>query len=159
MAELRDRCADLGWEDVQTYIQSGNIVFRATGKRPALEAALEAALQEQFGFTVPVLVRTAADWAGFVKDNPFPDAAKTDAAFVHLALSKGSPAKDAAEKLLERAKDGEKVMRVGEALYVHYPNGAGRSKLTPALFDRFAGSPVTARNWNTVLKLHEMVSG
>jgi uncharacterized protein (DUF1697 family) len=55
--------------------------------------------------------------------------------------------------LRARAADGERIERVGDALWIHYPRGAGRSKLTPALFDRSAGSPVTARNWNTVLEL------
>jgi uncharacterized protein (DUF1697 family) len=77
---------------------------------------------------------------------------------VLLALSKLPPKADAAAELQKRAPSGERVLRVGDALWIHYAAGIGTSKLTPALLDRLAGSPVTARNWNTVLKLAEMAS-
>ena len=54
------------------------------------------------------------------------------------------------------AAGGERITQVGDALWIHYPNGSGRSKLSPALLDRLAGSPVTTRNWRTALKLHEL---
>jgi uncharacterized protein (DUF1697 family) len=66
------------------------------------------------------------------------------------------PKDGAVEILSERAAAGERIMLVGDALWFHYPNGVARSKLTPALLDRVVGSPVTARNWNTVLKLHNL---
>jgi uncharacterized protein (DUF1697 family) len=73
-----------------------------------------------------------------------------------LALSKLPPRPDAVPLLRERAVNGEHVAQVGEALWIHFSGGVARSKLSPALFDRLVGSPVTMRNWRTVLKLGEM---
>ena len=109
-------------------------------------------------FRIPVIVRTAKDWAKYIKENPFPDAAEKEPAFVQLALSKEKPAADAADRLAERCRDGERVVLAAGALWVHYRAGVGRSKLTPALFDKLAGSPVTSRSWKTVLKIQEMVN-
>lgn len=156
MRELCSLCIDLGGEDVQTYIQSGNLVFKADTKPAKLETALERAIERQFGLSIPVIVRSAAVWPDYVKDNPFPDASQNEPNLVMLALSKAPPKPDAVEKLQERAVTGERIVQVGDALWIHYAGGVAKSKLSPALFDRLVGSSVTARNWRTVLKLHEM---
>ena len=158
MAELRQLCTELGWSDVQSYIQSGNLVFRSETSPENMEAELETALQRRFGFSIPVVVRSAEAWASYTKNNPFPKAAASEPKWVLLTLSKQPPNKNTKEELLERADKGERVARVGDVLYIHYPQGVGRSKLTPALLDRLVGSPVTARNWRTVLKLAEMAA-
>ena len=75
-----------------------------------------------------------------------------------LALAKAPPSSDAVQALQERAANGERVVRTGDALWIHYAGGAGRSKLSPALLDRLVGSPMTTRNWRTVLKVGELVS-
>jgi len=157
MAELREACARLGWENVATYIQSGNIVFESEQKANALESALEAVLASQFTVETAVLVRSARRWQAYVADNPFPKEAQAEPSRLMLCLAKDRPRPGCDEALEGRAKDGERVRRVGDALWVHYPEGAGRSKLSPSLFDRLAGSPATARNWRTVLKLQEML--
>ncbi|HEY0327087.1 MAG TPA: DUF1697 domain-containing protein, partial [Allosphingosinicella sp.] len=157
MAELRETCAELGWDQVETYIQSGNIVFEVAGKPAALEAALEQAVAKRFGFERPVIVRSAKQWADYAKGSPFPDAERDEPNRLMLALSKSPPKAEAAKLLEEKASAGEQVKLKGDALWIHYPAGAGTSKLTPALFDKAAGSPVTQRNWRTVLKLQEML--
>jgi uncharacterized protein (DUF1697 family) len=159
MAELRALCAGLGWTDIATYIQSGNLVFSAPGKPEAIEATLEAAIEKQFGLDVPVIVRSRAEWAKYPAENPFPEAARDEPAKLHLLLSKRPPAKCAAEAIEARAKAGEQVREAAGAVWIHYPEGAGTSKLTPSLIDRAIGSPGTARNFNTVLKLLEMLEG
>jgi uncharacterized protein (DUF1697 family) len=159
MAELRALCAELGWTDVATYIQSGNVVFSAPGKAEAIEAALEAAIGKRFGLDVPVIVRSKAQWAEYPGLNPFPDIAKDAPARLMLVLTKRPPIKGAAEVVEARARDGEQVRQTGDALWFHFPNGAGKSKLTPSLVDRAIGSPGTARNYNTVMKLKEMLEG
>lgn len=156
MAELRALCAELGWQGVETYIQSGNVVFRSEAPAERLEAELEEGIKGRFGLSIAVLVRDAAAWRGYVDANPFPDASRDEPNRVMLALSKAPPRPDAAAKLGERATAGEQLTLAGGALWAYYPAGAGASKLTPALFDRLAGSPVTARNWRTVLKLAEL---
>jgi uncharacterized protein (DUF1697 family) len=156
MEELRSLCAGLGWVDVQSYIQSGNLIFKASAAPENLETALEEAIQRHFGLSIPVIVRPAADWPRIVEGNPFPEASQREPNRIMLALTKFPPKTGAATKLQERAQNGERVLQVGDALWVYYPGGSGRSKLSPALFDRLAGSPVTARNWRTVLKLNEL---
>jgi uncharacterized protein (DUF1697 family) len=156
MAELRTLCAELGWKDVETYIQSGNVVFTAPGKAEAIEAQLEKAIKDRFGLDVPAMVRTASQWAAYVAANPFPKVAEKEPNRLQLLLSKETPKPDAAEKLMERARAGETVKAAGGALWFHFPAGVGTSKLVPALIDKVAGSPSTSRNWRTVLKLQEM---
>lgn len=157
MAELRPIAETLGWGDFTTYIQSGNLVFSAAGKVAALETQLEAAIAERFGLDVPVMIRTAAQWAKLAAANPFPEAAVDEPSRLMMLISKRPPAADAAQRLTERAKAGEQVRPAGGALWFHYPQGAGTSKLTPSLIDRLVGSPATARNWRTVHKLQEML--
>ena len=157
MAELRALCGELGWSDVATYIQSGNLVFTAPGKADALEEKLEKAIDKTFRLDVPVIVRSRAEWASYPAENPFPKAAKDAPAKLHLLLSKKPPAKGAAEAIQARARAGEQVRQAGEAFWILYPEGAGTSKLTPSLIDRAIGSPATARNYNSVLKLLEML--
>jgi uncharacterized protein (DUF1697 family) len=156
MAELRALCGELGWEDVETYIQSGNLVFTAPGEAPEIERKLEEAIEARFGIDVPVMVRTATQWAGYVAANPFPKVAEDEPNRLQLLVSKERPKSDAAQKLMERALAGEAVRAAGGALWFHFPEGVGTSKLVPALIDKAAGSPSTSRNWRTVLKLQEM---
>lgn len=159
MAELRSLCGELGWEDVETYIQSGNVVFTASGKAEALEEKLEKAIKERFGLDVPVMVRTAASWAAYAAANPFPKAAEDEPNRLQILVSKHAPKNDAAERLMERAQAGEAVKAAGGALWFHFPQGVGTSKLTPAAIDKAAGSQSTSRNWRTVVKLLEMAEG
>jgi uncharacterized protein (DUF1697 family) len=158
MAELRAISAGLGWADVQTYVQSGNLVFRAEDSPESLAAALERAIDHHFGLRIPVLVRPGADWSAYVAGNPFPDASRAEPNRVMLALSRAAPKPGAAGELQQRASNGERIRQVGDALWIHFADGGGNSKLSPALFDRLVGSPVTMRNWRTVLKLAELVS-
>lgn len=156
MAELKEVAGALGWRDVESYIQSGNLVFAASGTRAKLEAALESGIRQRFDLAIPVLVRAARDWSGYVAANPFARECATQAKHVMLALSKSAPRAEAASELQARATAGERVARTGDVLWIYFPESVARSKLSPALLDRLAGSPVTMRNWNTVLKLEEM---
>ncbi len=157
MPELRSICADLGWDDVQSYIQSGNLVFKA-GTTPAnLEDELERAIERRFGLSIPVIVRAGTDWSAYVKGNPYPQASQSEPNLVMLTFSKAPPKQDAVDGLRERALNNERIVQVGDALWIHYGGGVGKSKLSPALLDRLVGSPVTTRNLRTVLKLDELV--
>lgn len=157
MADLRALCAGIGWEDVATYIQSGNVVFSAAGKPAALETQLDKAIAERFGMDVPVIVRTAAQWQRYAPANPFPEAAADEPNRLMLLVSKRTPAAGAERAVQARAAAGEQVRRAGDALWIHFPEGSGTSKLTPALIDRAIGSPATSRNYRTVVKLGEML--
>ncbi len=156
MPALRALAEALGWQAVQTYLQSGNLVFTAAGAPAALEAQLEQAMERQFGLTIPVLVRTAEEWSAHAAGNPFPEAARDTPNYLLLALAKAPLLPGAAAALEARGASGERVAQVGEALWFYFPDGSGRSKLSPALINRLAGSPVTTRNWLTVLRLREL---
>lgn len=148
-----------GLRGVRSYIQSGNLVFEAGRFAPEKAAAiLEDCVHESFGFPVDVVVRTAAQWAVYAKAGPFPGAAKQRPALLQLALSKRPMNADAVAKVRARAVNGEKVKASGDALWIDFALSVGKSKITPAALDKAAGSPVTMRNWNTVLKLQEMLT-
>jgi len=155
MVDLRALAEEIGWRDVATYVQSGNLVFAVEGAERKLEEQLEKAIERRFGMNVAVLVRSAATWAEYIKANPLPEASAADPGRVLLSVSKAPPSPDAAEKLQARAQDGEQVRIAAGALWVYFPEGAGRSKLFAGLAE---SSPATTRNWRTVLKIGEMLS-
>ena len=157
MAALRELAGSLGWRDARSYIQSGNLLFAAAAQRAELEATLERAIQARFGLSIPVLVRTAKQWQALAQANPLAAISAGDPGRVMLCLSKLPLAADAGTALQARAGNGEQVVMRDDALWIHFPNGAGTSKLSPALMDRLVGSPVTARNWRTVEALREML--
>jgi uncharacterized protein (DUF1697 family) len=159
MAELRSLCASIGWCDVETYIQSGNVVFSASSRANVLEEEIERSIEKEFGHSISVIVRSAQEWPAYVQGNPFPDLSRAKPNAVMMGLSKLPLKADTLSLLQERAVRGEQVAQVGEALWIYYSAGVAGSKLSPGVFDRFAGSPVTVRNWRTVVKLGEMLSG
>jgi uncharacterized protein (DUF1697 family) len=159
MAELRELCEGLGWADVRTYIASGNLVFEAEGDEGRVARELQSAVERRFGIETPAIVRSAAAWKAYVDGNPFSNASEREPGLVMLALANRAPDDGAAETLRARARDGERIEPVGDALWIHYPSGSGRSKLSPGTLDKAVGSPVTTRNWRTVVKLWEMAGG
>jgi uncharacterized protein (DUF1697 family) len=159
MAELRTLATELGWQQVETYIQSGNLVFVSSGSSAASEEALEKAIAAHFGFRVEVIVRSAAAWQGYAVGTPFPDAQAARPNRLLLGLSKHPPKPEAAERLRAYAKAGERLQVVGDALWIDFADGIGPSKLSPAVLDRAVGSTVTARNWRTVQTLAQLLDG
>jgi uncharacterized protein (DUF1697 family) len=159
MAGLRDLCAGLGFAGARTLLQSGNVVLDAGTKTPAaLERALEKEIASEWGISVDVVVRTAKEWNAVVSRNPFGEEAKTDPARLLVMCCK-----DAIDpkgvKTLEAAIVGrERVRADGRQLYIVYPDGVGRSKLVGTVIEKTLGTRGTARNWNTVLKLHAMIA-
>ena len=157
MAQLREVCAGLGWRAVETYIQSGNVVFESDASAPQLEKALEQAVERHFGLVRPVMVRSAQQWQAHAAGSPFPAQERDQPKHLLLGIPKRPLAAGAAEALQERGAAGEEVRQSADALWFWFPQGSGVSKLTPAAIDKAAGSPVTTRNWRTVRKLAEML--
>ena len=157
MAELRSLCEDLGYDDVRTYVNSGNVVFTTTGTAARVETSIERAIAKEFGFHVDVSVRAAAPWSKLVQATPFAKAAKSTPNFVQLFVSKGKVPTKAAAAIQERAKAGEQVKVAGGALWIHYPKGIGTSKLTATIIDDAVGHASTGRNFRTVLELEKML--
>ena len=156
MADLRTFCTKDGLENVTTYIASGNIVFSSTESQPEVESRLEKLITKRFGLTIPVIVRTGSQWPDYIKGNPFPKESETESKAIQLALPKRKPLPGLLDGIKEKVTNGERVALVGDGLWIHFPNSIAGSKLSPALLDRLAGSPMTSRNWRTVLKLGEL---
>jgi uncharacterized protein (DUF1697 family) len=158
MADLRDLLVGLGFDDAQTLLQSGNLVFSGGGKTAAsLEQTLERAAARQLGLETDFFVRTAKEWQGIVDANPFPREAKDDPGHLVAVILKADVI-DANVIALQKAIVGREVVRAnGRCAYIVYPDGIGRSKLTSALIEKKLGTRGTARNWNTVLKLKTLV--
>jgi len=157
MAELRAIAAHLGWKEIETHIQSGNLLFSADGQPAELEAALEDMLADKRGIKVPVMIRDAKEWDRILSANPFPDAERDEPARLLLMISKRPVAPDAAESLAERAASGERVAAGGGAIWIHYPAGVARSRITPASIDRACGMPATGRNVRVARRLAELL--
>jgi uncharacterized protein (DUF1697 family) len=157
MAEFRAQIAALGWANVATYIQSGNVVFDADCGPAEAEAALEALIRKHHGYEAPAIVRTRSQWAAYPDGNPFPEIARETPGYLLMLLSKEPPKADAAEAIQARAMAGEQARQVGDALWIHFPQGSGTSKLTPALIDKAIGSTATSRNYRTICTLLDML--
>lgn len=155
MAELKSVLSARGLEDVVTYIQSGNVVFRSTGAGRAVAAGIEQQIAESFGITVAVLMRTPAELAEIAESNPFLGG-EADHSRLHVVFLASTPtAKATAQLDPERSPPDEFSVR-GREIYLHLPNGAARSKLTIDYFERRLEVAATARNWKTLLKLLEL---
>jgi len=155
MAALRETYAALGMTDVSTLLQSGNVVCRAP--RALAPKRFEDAIEDRFGFRVPVILRTAAEMRDVVTRNPFPQ--DTDPAKLLIVFLAADPGDDARRRAVEVAAPVPEELRAsGRELFIHFVNGLARPKLSTAALDRALGLPGTGRNWNTVRKLSEMAT-
>ena len=154
MAELRDFMAALGFQDVRSLLQTGNLVFRSEARTNAdLERVLETEAKKRLDLDTDFFVRDRKEWDAVIARNPFPDEAESDPSHLVVMLLKGAPAA-AAVKALQAAIQGPELVRAdGKRLYVVYPAGIGRSRLTNKLIEDKLGTRATGRNWNTVLKI------
>ena len=156
MAELRDLFASAGCAAVRTYIQSGNAVFEATHElAEAVPEIVTVAIRRRFGYESVVVLRSGEELRQVVTSNPFDTSG--DPRFLHVAFLKDTPSAEAISRLdPERSPPDEFVVR-GRNVYLRYPNGVARSKLTNECFAVQLQTVSTMRNWRTVLRLLEMV--
>lgn len=143
MAELKSLCEGLGFADVSTFIQSGNVIFRDSGDQDAIAARLDAALAERLGKPPGVFLRTPGELDAIAKANPFP-AMEPNRVLVSF-FAEPVP-EDALHGLV--APDGEEVVARGREIFIHYPIGSGRSRLKLPIL-----KTGTSRNINTIVKL------
>jgi uncharacterized protein (DUF1697 family) len=153
MAELRALCEKLGYEDVQTLLQSGNVVLSTRKKPKTVERELHAAIAEELGVTSLVIVRTRDQLADVVAAKPFADA---DGKQLQVTFLDEELPKETAEKVEAAAAGAEQVLVKGREVYAWHADGIQRSKLAALLADKKLGVTATARNWNTVEKLLEL---
>ena len=156
MKHLAEIFIGAGCRDVVTYIQSGNVVFRAEpGVLEGLAGAVTRQIAERFGLRVPVILRTAAQLGDTIRHNPFLNGGAEEAN-LHVYFLADLPAQKSVAALDPDRSPPDAFSVRNREVYLHLPNGMGRSKLTNAYFDSKLGTVATARNWRTVLKLFEM---
>jgi uncharacterized protein (DUF1697 family) len=155
MPALREALEGAGMQDVATYVQSGNVVLESAAKPDALGRTVEGAIADAFGLEVAVVVRTRAELAKVVRRDPLGDVADQEKLY-QVSFCVEQPAKEAIEKVTERAVDGERLLVHGREIYAWLPHGVGRSKLAAQLGKQSLGTVATARNWTTVKKLLEL---
>jgi len=155
MAELKAFFEDLGFTDVATYVQSGNVVFRAKKEdAAALTSEIEAAFEKKWGFNSRIMVRDAAWFERLVKENPYPEVAGEPTKLHAYALER-APTAEEAKRLVDKCTGPESFEIKGDVLYLHAPDGLGKSAFAN-LIGRTLKVPGTARNWRSVLALLEM---
>lgn len=156
MAELRATVESLGHADVATYIQSGNVVFRADVTDEATVAAgLADAIAERHQLQIPVVVRSAEDLERIARTHPDADG-DVEPKFLHVVFLSAEPDAGATDSLDPRRFEPDRWVLDGREIYACYPHGSGRSKLTLDVFERTLGVAATARNLNTVHRMVEM---
>ena len=153
MSDLKTTCEGVGFRDVTTLLQSGNVVFRAPGSDRTVAKRLAEAIEASHGFRPVVIVRTAEEIAETMSGNPFKAEEKSDPSHLIVAFPEGKPTTGAAERMAAIKVAQERLHLGARDLYVHYAGGQGTSKVTNPVLERALGTPVTARNWNTVGKL------
>ena len=152
MPRLREITEGLGYTDVVTYINSGNLILTGTDPAATIEQRLAKAIADELGLKIDVAVRTPARLATIVAENPFSDG---DPTYVTVAfLTKAAPA-EAKRKLAEVATEKEPYVFSGQEVYVHYTEGQGRSKLSGRFAD-IIGVSATVRNLRTVTKVLDL---
>jgi uncharacterized protein (DUF1697 family) len=143
--------------DVRTYIQSGNVVFQASRTAASsLPMLIAKKLEQRFGFMVPIILRTREEMARVVGGNPFSKAGLPETA-LHVYFLAAQPSTDAVKCLDPSRSAPDEFLVVGREIYLHVPNGMGRTKLTSTYFDSKLSTVCTARNWATVNKLLQMM--
>ena len=152
MPDLRALLESLGAEDVVTYVQSGNVIFKSTESADKLNRIIERRIRRDLGLSVTVLLRTPRRLAKVEAGNPFAG----EPTKLHVTFLAEKPDRARVRKLDPKHAAPDEFRIVGQEVYLHCPNGYGRSKLTNAYFEKQLGVAATTRNWKTVTKLAEL---
>jgi uncharacterized protein (DUF1697 family) len=155
MPRLREVLTEAGFQDVRTYVQSGNIVLSSDELPDKVAAKCERVIAEEFGFDVPVVVRTRAELAQVVKRNPLGKVA-TEPKRYQVSFLDRKPDAKLVKELKALTADKEEFVANGREFYAWHPKGVARSKLWNKLAGKGLGVTATARNWTTVETLLEM---
>lgn len=159
MNDLRDMFTDAGCRDVRTYIQSGNVIFRADPDVVApLPGIIARQIAERFGYRMPVVLRTDEQLSDVIRHNPFiPEGAAEET--LHVLFLADRPSARGVESLDPDRSPPDAFIVRGQEIYLRLPNGVGQTRLTNAYFDTRLATTSTGRNWRTVTKLRELMAG
>lgn len=157
MADLKSLYESLRFRDVQTYVQSGNVVFRTDGADlKAVSKKIRTAIEKRFKVTPGVLLRTTKEIRDIVAANPFTKRSDILPAKLLVYFLQEEVSRDAARELKKLPPKAEELIPAKRELYIYFPEGAGKSKLPWRTVEKLFSTPGTARNWNTVTKLLAM---
>jgi uncharacterized protein (DUF1697 family) len=155
MPKLREALEEADFDDVQTYVQSGNVVLSSSESAADVARKVERQISKSFGLDIDVVVRTRAQLAKVVERNPLAKVAKNPKRYQVSFLS-AKPSAAVMRKLEDAAAEKERVVLIGREIYAWHSEGIGRSRLWTLLAGRGLGVTATARNWTTVTKLLEL---
>ena len=155
VATLRAKLTQAGFENVTTYINSGNAIVRSGMSREKVIATIAKLCRTHFDFEKAIFAPTLAEWDALIARNPFAAAAKHTPTTVHGVLLERRPKVEDIERIRACAVKGEDLKVLEDVAYLHTPHGFGRCKMAEK-FGQWIGVMNTARNWNTVLKLAEL---
>ena len=159
MQDLRTICNKLGYRNVQTYVQSGNIVFETRKGTPAnLSKQISKAIQDAYGLDVPVFIRTLMEMQRIISANPFLKEKNIDHSKLHVTFLSETPQTDSLRKLGKVPAGPDRFHTVHNEIYLHCPNGYGRTKLSNTMIEKTLSVAATTRNWRTCNTLLEMAS-
>ena len=157
MDQLRVSFEALGFEQVKTYIQSGNVVFKAAKSSTSqLSKRIEERILKDFGFPVSVISRTADEMEKTIANNPFLKERGTDSEKLHVMFLSDAPAPAALKKLADLTAAPDQLRCLAREIYFYFPNGVSQSVLMKSPVDRILAVITTTRNWRTVNSLHQM---
>lgn len=157
MDALRELYQSLGLRGAQSYVQSGNLVFRTDAKDLArLQKRIEDAIEASFGFRAGVMLRSSDELKDVVRRNPFAKRSGIEPNRLVVSFLTAEPGPESKQKIAQIKVGPEELHLDGRELYIYYAGGMGTSKLTPAVIERTLKVSGTGRNWNTVTKLLEM---
>ena len=159
MSDLKTLYEEQGFENIITYIQSGNVIFDSTSKldTEGLKKVIEKAIEEKYAFHVPVDIRTNQDLEQIVNNCPYEEAKEEDnGTKILVTFFQSAPSNQKQKLLLEYVKSPERLTFRGSEVYLYCPNGYGKSKLTNTFLEKKLGISATTRNWKSVKKLHEL---
>lgn len=157
MTDLKVLHETLGLRNVITYIQSGNVVFTSDDTDALyLQRDIENLFEEKFGFHSHVMVRSSSELQEIITKNPFQGQDNRESKWIAVIFLATPPDNSAQGALLDSYNGPEEIFILGKEVYIYYPEGIGRSKLTQTLLDKKLKTNGTARNWNTILKLQEV---
>jgi len=157
MDALRALYESLKLRDAQTYVQSGNVIFRSDERDIArIAKRIEEGIERKFGSRPAVILRTAAEMREVIARSPFAKRHGIEPGKLVVSFLAGDPGEEAREKVRQIKCDPEELRIEGRELYIYFPNGQGRSKLSGAALEKMLKTQGTGRNWSSVTKMLEM---
>jgi uncharacterized protein (DUF1697 family) len=160
MTELKSLYESLRLSNVATYIQSGNVVFQSANGNPlSIGTSIEKAIERSFGFTVTVVLRRPAEFRKVINKCPFLSTTRTDESWLYVTFLKSRPLPSLVKAMVPLAsKNADRYVIAGSEIYLHCPNGYGKTLFSNNFFEKHLKVAATTRNWNTVQTLFAMAS-